>query len=292
MTYCPFVSVIIPAFNAEDSIGSALDSLLVQSYGRENFEIILVDNNSFDKTASIAASRGVKVLNEKKNQCSYAARNKGILNAKGSILAFMDADCIPAENWILSAINEMRHQNADLAGGNIAFVFSDNPGFGELYDSVANLQMSRVIKNRGVGMTANLFVKRDVFNKIGLFPAGINSGGDIYFTAKASASGFELVYAEKAVVYHPARSLVGLIRKAKRTAIGKCCLKDKMLIDESIMYRIKGRSIRDHLFPKIIIQKSIENFSKNKIGNLFEVVLVHYVLLFVGFYYYYFNQRK
>lgn len=93
------ISVVIPAFNEEKRIASCLKSL--QSQTVEPYEIIVVDNNSTDKTSEIAKSMGAKVIIETHKGVSYA-RNKGFREAKGDIIARTDADTIVPSNWIES----------------------------------------------------------------------------------------------------------------------------------------------------------------------------------------------
>jgi glycosyltransferase involved in cell wall biosynthesis len=86
----PLVSVIIPAFNAQDTIERALVSTLAQDY--DPFEVIVVDDGSTDETGSVAARvEGVRCLTQD-NAGPSAARNRGVEAAAGEFLAFVDAD--------------------------------------------------------------------------------------------------------------------------------------------------------------------------------------------------------
>lgn len=92
------LSVIIPTYNEENYIADCLQSLMKQTEKPD--EIIVVDNNSTDKTAEIAKTfPGVKVVNEKK-QGMIPARNKGFDSAQYDIIARTDADTIVPKNWI------------------------------------------------------------------------------------------------------------------------------------------------------------------------------------------------
>lgn len=88
----PRISVIIPAFNEQKFIGKCLDSVLKQKT-TFSFEVIVVNNNSSDRTREIAVQRKVTVIDEKKPGSS-AARNTGAKKAKAMILLFVDADCV------------------------------------------------------------------------------------------------------------------------------------------------------------------------------------------------------
>lgn len=93
------VSVVIPAYNEEKYLPNCLKTLEKQTYPRDNFEIIVVDNNSKDKTAEIARAAGARVITEKK-QGHIFALNTGMHHAKGDIIATTDADTQVNPNWL------------------------------------------------------------------------------------------------------------------------------------------------------------------------------------------------
>jgi len=213
------ISIIVPVYNRNKEIITLLDSLLCIDYPKEFYEIIVIDNNSIDGTKEVIKNYPVKLLEENDIQSSYAARNKGIKNAKYGILAFIDSDCIADEDWLKEGIKPIIGGKADIVGGNVEFFFSEKKTAAELYDSITNMQIEDNIRERNVAKTANLFAKKEIFNKIGLFPDYVKSGGDVQWTNKATRKSFSLVYAPKAVVKHPARSLKNLIKK--QHSIGK-----------------------------------------------------------------------
>ncbi len=86
------ISVVVPAFNEEKFIGRCLEALKRQDFS-EKYEIIVVDNNSTDKTAQIAKRMGVKVVSEKKQGDVFALR-KGCSEAQGEIIAITDAETL------------------------------------------------------------------------------------------------------------------------------------------------------------------------------------------------------
>lgn len=94
------ISIVIPAYNAEHSVGHCLEALQRQTMRDKIHEIILVDNNSTDRTVDIARGfPGVTVLVQPKKGAA-ASRNMGIAHATGDIICFTDADCIPLDNWV------------------------------------------------------------------------------------------------------------------------------------------------------------------------------------------------
>ena len=216
----PTVSVIVPAYNAEKDIAKLIESLLDLDYPKHLLEIIIVDNNSNDQTKETVKQYPVKLLEEKNIQSSYAARNKGIRNAKSEIMAFIDSDCVATPQWIKEGVNILVSESADLVGGKVEFTYSKNSA-AELYDSITNMQVEFNITERAVAKTANLLVKPSLFDRIGMFPGWVKSGGDVQWTGKATRNGFSLVYAPMAIVKHPARSLRALLKKQYRVGRGQ-----------------------------------------------------------------------
>ena len=91
-------SIIVPAYNEAAYLGRALDSLLHQDYNGR-YEVIVVDNNSTDGTAAIAAQYGVPVVKESQ-QGVCAARQRGVDCARGEIIISTDADTTPPSDWL------------------------------------------------------------------------------------------------------------------------------------------------------------------------------------------------
>jgi len=114
----PFISIIVPVYNGELFLSSCLDALLYQTYPK--YEIIVVDNNSSDKTSQLLQ----KYRGNPKVKTTYeplrsrgAARNKGIFLAKGKIIAMTDVDCIVDKNWLKSIANPIISRMAKIIIG-------------------------------------------------------------------------------------------------------------------------------------------------------------------------------
>jgi len=109
------ISVVIPCYNEQCNIARCLDALKSQSV--QPFEVIIVDNNCIDKTVKIALSyQGVRVLKEV-TQGLVTARNTGLNAAKGEIIARIDADTIPAEDWIAKITETMSDDRVQAVTG-------------------------------------------------------------------------------------------------------------------------------------------------------------------------------
>ncbi|KAF5437563.1 Glycosyltransferase involved in cell wall bisynthesis [Candidatus Methanophagaceae archaeon] len=153
MDSLPAVSIIVPAYNAEKDIATLIESLLHLDYPKELLEIIIVDNNSTDRTKEIVNRYSVKLLEENTIQSSYAARNKGIRNAKNKIMAFTDSDCVATPQWVKKGVKALVSESADLVGGRVKFFYSERRTAAELYDSITNMQIKLNIKDRNVAKT-------------------------------------------------------------------------------------------------------------------------------------------
>jgi glycosyltransferase involved in cell wall biosynthesis len=112
------VSIVVPVFNGEETIEKCLKSLLDLNYPKNKLEIIVVDNNSQDKTPKIVRKFPVRFLFES-IQSSFAARNKGIKNAKYEIIAFTDADCVAHKNWVKELIKKFKDSEVMGVSGKI-----------------------------------------------------------------------------------------------------------------------------------------------------------------------------
>jgi glycosyltransferase involved in cell wall biosynthesis len=93
------VSVVIPAYNAQDTIAQAVSYSLAQAKGPMEVEVVVVDDGSTDDTAEVAESVGARVIRQK-NLGPASARNKGWESTSGNLICFTDADCIPSPGWL------------------------------------------------------------------------------------------------------------------------------------------------------------------------------------------------
>lgn len=114
----PRISVVIPAYNEEKLISKTLDSLVNQNID-ENFEVIVVDNNSTDKTVEIVKNFSNKLTNLKivkqSKQGIAPSRNKGFETARGEIVASTDSDEILPENWLRVITKTLRSDDRVVA---------------------------------------------------------------------------------------------------------------------------------------------------------------------------------
>jgi len=93
------ISVIIPTYNEEANITACLQSLCNQTMSRDEYELIVVDGNSKDRTCELAREYADEVITQTSKKVG-GARNDGVLRARGDIVATTDADCIIPPDWL------------------------------------------------------------------------------------------------------------------------------------------------------------------------------------------------
>jgi glycosyltransferase involved in cell wall biosynthesis len=219
--------------DSADSLKVCLNALEKQTYGRDKFEIIVVDNGSeVDCGPMIKADYpNIKWLYEERAG-AYCARNCGLQNAGGAIIAFTDADCIPAPEWLEHAVRILKTSAATVLGGKIEFIDPIDRELNiyeiiedEMFDMVSH---QRVVETQGFAMTANLITYRAVMERIGIFDDTLLSSGDREWGQRAIAQGEVLQYAESVVIRHPRRSsFTAICKKLRRVAGGKVQLAKK-----------------------------------------------------------------
>lgn len=265
--------MIIPVLNASSLLNNVLKALSEQTYPRQLVEIIVVDNGSVDDSPDVAGSFGVKVFYETEKKNPYAARNVGLQHAKGSVIAFVDANKKPGPRWIEKGVGILEREKADLVGGNILFDLGKFPTAAEVYDAITfNDNRKFVLQERGAA-TGNLFCTRDVVDTIGIFPDEFRSGMDIWWSQEAVKKGFKLVFSEEAVVWCQPRKFMSILKKSWR--IGKMF---------PLICRQKGKSktyILEQTFrtfappKKKILEQKLSQTGVN--GSLFKVWWVAWI---------------
>lgn len=215
------VSIIVPTYRDWHALRSCLDALAEQTLPAQEYEILVVENAGESQPHDLMLPGNVRLLHEPAPG-SYAARNCGIAEACGEVLAFIDADCIAAPGW-LQAGRECLQANPDagLVAGNIELSYAAprlTPA--ECFEKAFAFRQRQNVAN-GVSVTANLFVRREVFDEVGAFDSGLMSGGDFEWTRRATSRGHRLLFCEAAVVRHPARASVNALAcKARRVTSG------------------------------------------------------------------------
>lgn len=223
-TFTPFVSVVIPVYNDSERLKICLASLDNQTYPKNLYEVIVVDNGSDDNLEELVCRFDQTSFTREDRPGSYPARNKGISVAKGDIISFTDSDCIPHTDWIESGVSSFHGvRNCGMVAGKIDIFFKkpNKPTAVEVYESVNAFNQKKYIENGRFGVTANLFTFKSVIAKVGLFDAALKSGGDLEWGKRVFSFGYQQIYADNTCVAHPARTSFGeLFRKTTRVVDG------------------------------------------------------------------------
>lgn len=115
MSY-PLVSVIIPVYNVENYLKECLDSVLNQTY--KNIEVIVINDGSTDKSLHILEDYSSKFNNikiiDQENSGQSVARNKGLENAKGKYIYFLDSDDYILPDTLKKLIKKLEMNNLDI----------------------------------------------------------------------------------------------------------------------------------------------------------------------------------
>ncbi len=203
------ISVVIPVWNDARGLQLCLNALAQQTLSSTRFEVIVADNGStppMKHAIELPNSLQIVWVLEKKPG-SYAARNTGVSQTRGEVLAFTDADCQPDPTWLERGLVCVKQSEAPCyVAGRIDLIASSDGGLSptDAFEAVANFNQERQIKEAGYAATANLFVRREVFETVGPFDE-LMSGGDYQWCRRAMSSGLIATYCDDAIIRHPAR---------------------------------------------------------------------------------------
>jgi cellulose synthase/poly-beta-1,6-N-acetylglucosamine synthase-like glycosyltransferase len=198
------VSVIVPAYNAEKTIGKTISGLLNQDYNKK-YEIIVVDDGSTDTTREVVKKFKEVKLIEQEHKGPAAARNLGAKKAKGNILLFTDADCIPAKNWIRNMIEPFKNKEIVGVQGTYKTLNKESliarfAGY-EIEERHKKMEKEKYIdfiSTFSAGYRKDIFLKFNGFDES--FP--IASGEDPELSFRISKAGYKMVFQPKAFVFH------------------------------------------------------------------------------------------
>ncbi len=179
------ISVVVPVYNTAAHLEACIAGLLGQQFSG-TCEYILVDNNSTDGSAQIVNRYpAIRLLSQAK-QGSYAARNLGLSEARGQIVAFTDSDCVPRPDWLEQIARAMQNREARIILGRREFQ--------EPSRRVASLAAYEAHKARYIlsgadrevffGYTNNMAVRKSLLDAVGPF-VELGRGADVVFVRRA-----------------------------------------------------------------------------------------------------------
>jgi glycosyltransferase involved in cell wall biosynthesis len=298
------ISVILPSDGDIETLDKCLKCLEIQTISSDHFEVIVVFN--VDETQKIR-----KFIKHKKIRHgfeprfgSYAARNKGLGLAKGSIVAFTDADCLPETNWLEEILKHFKDNKSSIVGGRIDTFPKDSTSIKapEYIDLILAFNQELYINKKNFSATANLAIQKNILTRIGNFNEKLLSGGDKEWGFRATNMGFKILYRPSILVKHPARiKLSQHLDKRKRIVRGvfnihskiqlntyqvitsflKCIFPSIRQIQKVRKFRIQSRNFSTSTFFRILFYIQLvriygsfwsviywirKNFLHNKVG--------------------------
>ncbi|QWR78565.1 glycosyltransferase [Candidatus Magnetomonas plexicatena] len=196
-------SVIVPAFNAEKTIKDCITALTEQSFNKDDYEIIVVDDGSTDKTAEIIQTLPVKYIS-KPNGGPASARNLGAKEAKGEIILFTDSDCVATPEWLA----EMLKPFSDLTVKAVKGVYrtplkSLTARFAQI-EFEERYEMLKKAPSIDMIDTYSAAFRKDVFEHVGGFDESfpVANNEDTELSYKLSSMGLKMVFNPDAIVNH------------------------------------------------------------------------------------------
>ncbi len=198
----PLISVVIPAYNAAETLEPCLEALESQTLARGQYEVIVVDDGSADATAEIARGHESVAPLFQSHKGPAAARNLGTRHARGPIVLFTDADCVPSPDWIEAMSAPFSDDEVTGVGGVIrTHQRGLVPRFIQLeFDD----RFERLAKYPSIDFicTATGGFRRDVFLESGGFREDLLGAEDAEFSFRLASAGHEMVFVPQAIVYH------------------------------------------------------------------------------------------
>jgi glycosyltransferase involved in cell wall biosynthesis len=203
------VSLIICAYNEEKYIGECLDYAIKNSGGKF-FEILVIDNKSTDRTKEVAEMRhGVRVIREE-NKGLTRARQRGFLEAKGDILAYIDSDTHMPETWLGTAISEFK-QNPKLAVLSGPYIYYDIPKWQQflvkMYWYILAMPIYWIVGYMTVG--GNFAIKKETLEKMNGFDTTIEFYGEDTNIAWRAHQFGKVKFKPNFIMYTSGRRLTG-----------------------------------------------------------------------------------
>ena len=202
-------SIVIPAYNAEKTIGRTIEACLDQDFNG-TLEVIVVDDGSTDTTGKIAQRYPVRYVYQE-NSGPASARNRGWKTSKGGFVCFTDSDCIPQRGWVEKLLRNYHGNGKVGAVGGSYWIANPASLLATCIQeeiTIRHLAMPREVRCLG---SYNLSVKKSVLEETGGFDEGYRkaSGEDNDLSYKILKYGYKVLFDREALVAHYHRERLG-----------------------------------------------------------------------------------
>ncbi len=211
------VSIIIPAKNEEKNIGRCLQSINSIDYPKDDFEVIVVDNGSNDSTVQVSKSFGAIVYTKAEVTIS-ALRNYGAKEAKGRVLAFLDADCTVDKDWLNNA--EKYFDRDDVACFGSPPIIPPNSTWVQETWYLVRKKKNEVEETSWLE-SMNMFIRQEIFKKAGGFDESLITCEDVDISYRLAKYG-KIIADGKIIAIHwgEASTVAKFFRKERWRAKG------------------------------------------------------------------------
>jgi len=193
------ISVVIPAYNEEGYIKNTIESIMQWMPSNYHFEVIVVDHGSQDRTAALALESGAKVVNGKGLKTIAALRNFGVKNSSGNILFFIDADITFTQQWsenIEKVITSLEQEPNQICGSLPKIPLDSSMLMKYWFDPKSTEEKPKYIGS------CHLLTSKSLFERVGGFPAEMETAEEFTFCINATQSGAKLTACSELVVVH------------------------------------------------------------------------------------------
>lgn len=259
----PHISVVMPAYNRADTIGRAVRSVLDQDY--RDFELIVVDDGSTDRTAEVMAGFGPPVLYHRlpKNGGGNAARNKGIALASGAIVCFLDSDdeFMPHKlSWIAGYFAD--HPAVDVLVD--SFVVAGTPPVSRTNPVITESEALRaaVFNRRLWKATPAISARRSALDSVGGFDETVRRRQDmdlvLRLTVNARCASTDQVLWRK----HPTAGAISSKQNTFLAATTEICLRHPDYLTDPRLRRGLERDLGRH-FVRLLRQGDVRSFRRD-----------------------------
>ncbi len=278
------VSVIIPAYNAEKTIGECLFSVLANDY--DDFEIVIVDDCSDDNTENEVNSienKKIRFFKNPENSGASFSRNYGVKKADGEIIVFLDADTITPVDWISRFLKLFAEIPSDMYGGGIIglgnTIYSKADMFCSWWTSIPNSKSGYIEKLHLP--TNNLLIKKKTFEKIGGLNEKLKIGGeDAEFCFRALKMGLKIYFASYLKIEHCDRNTYeGFIDHNKNWGRHARKMRTEMKMDYSLLMPENFITAYFYIFPLAVLYTG---FIVSKWVKYNPLVIIYVPLIFWG----------